>query len=198
MNHQICEIMTLGELPFEDAHHVPGAQDDYFDEDEKGKVEYLHKVCHDPRKRHHNLDIDQAKEIAKLLRTIFVMEPKLRPTAETILNCLKDSKFLGKKSSGSSKRKDSAVSFSPGRVTDFTPKSSSPPRSKTTKDVSVNPRSRTIVVPNSSSTDTITLPDRKKSSKPAIQSTKDTVTERTRTEQEENGKQPRRRVESSE
>ncbi|KAF7915233.1 hypothetical protein BELL_1712g00010 [Botrytis elliptica] len=192
----ICEIMTLGELPFEDGHYVPSAQDDYFDEDEKGKIKYLSKVCHNPRKRHHTLDIDQAKDVAKFLGKIFVRDPASRPTAETILDCLKDPKFLGKKPSGSGKRKDSAVSLSPGPVKNSTSKTSSPPRYKTTKDVS-HSKSRTIVVPNTFPTDTITLPDRKKSSNPAIQPKKGTATESTGTEQKER-KNSRRGAESSE
>ncbi|TGO43605.1 hypothetical protein BOTNAR_1773g00030 [Botryotinia narcissicola] len=181
----ICEIMTLGALPFEDAHYVPRAQDDYFDEDEKGKVKYLSEVCHDPYERHHSLDIDQAQDVAKFLGTIFVQEPALRPTAETILNCLKDPKLLGKKPSESSKRKDSAVSLSPGPVRHSTYKASSPPQSKTSKNVSIDPKKGTIVVPKPSSTNPISLPVRKKSSNPAIQPKRDAPIERTRTKPKE-------------
>lgn len=167
------------------------------DEDKKGKVKFLSKVCHNPRKRHNNLDIEQAKDVAKFLGTIFVEDPALRPTAETILDCLRDPKFLGKNSSGSSKRKDSAVSLSSGPVRHSTSKSSSPPRSKTTKTVSIDSKNGTIVVPKPSSTKPISLPDRKKSSNPAIKPNRDASTERTSTKQKEK-KQSRGRADSSE
>ncbi|KAJ8067284.1 hypothetical protein OCU04_004643 [Sclerotinia nivalis] len=87
----ICEIMTLGGLPFDDRHFVPKVQDKYFAEDDEGKLQFLSQFCLDGRDHEFSpLNTEQAEDLARFLRKIFVMDPALRPTAETILECLND------------------------------------------------------------------------------------------------------------
>ncbi|KAF7870293.1 hypothetical protein EAF04_004039 [Stromatinia cepivora] len=105
----ICENMTLGGLPFDDRHFVPKVQDRYF-----GKLEFLSQLGLDGRDHEFSpLSTEQAEDLARFLRKIFVIDPALRPTAETILECLNDPNLKGKEPSKNPKhRSDSTVSFS--------------------------------------------------------------------------------------
>ncbi|KAA8569425.1 hypothetical protein EYC84_001062 [Monilinia fructicola] len=91
----ICEIMTLGWVPFEEQHYVARNQDAYFGMDDEGKLKHLLQIYGDGGDY---LDAEQASSLAKFLQKIFVMDPPLRPTTKMILECLKDPKFLASES----------------------------------------------------------------------------------------------------
>ncbi|ESZ92410.1 putative protein kinase [Sclerotinia borealis F-4128] len=129
----ICEIMTLGNLPFEGQRYVGPSQYDYFGRDDDGKLKHLLEECSEPRGHASDrLNPEQLGDLAKLLRQIFVKNPSLRPSAKTILECLNDPK-LGKKpisSVNAKPRSDSGVSFSIGTVV-AAPQAQIKPRSST-------------------------------------------------------------------